>query len=889
MHFVRRNSVLFYDRGIVCYRSTPIPHHIKPKPSLTSKNTPIYNDSPVNYEQSSDDVGDFVEHHIDFVPNKPLNLLDSIFEFKKPEDKPKEKKTNTVEYCGPSIFWDEVTKNWPKYDPNKEQDIEKSKPKYSYNVLKGKGIFSDEKPIKHNAGYMPPILRDMHENSYIYKNAVKTSEQRNAEHVINRSYRDRRSIISEIYDMELKQQLALSGIPNESSTTDVIDSNTVKSTIPEEEFSPTSTPRRTESSDSIILSNRDGPSSEVASIYTRITPSFLQNRLITDEEIYKAVDSPFTIRSIKSFKMDLSRLCSTLSSKNTSRALSRYTTSVETAKSILEKPILSIDETPEESESGAQLFSESFKRNSYIQSKSPSGNYELDEPQDSGKFEGTSDLLTEYKIGYPENETSLYNEEKSSSIGDYHLNELYNSRNVLSTKSSCSDLYVSNIIKTPSEISLNLSENQGSDTSKNDIEVDLSKEFIDVLQKGDSTVSLGHMFTSKSEFDDTVTKIRSFEKKDSTISLIHMFTNKSDFQDQLSKQGSFNKYDSTISLGHMFTTKSEFENTVSKIGPYEKADSNISLKHMFTTKSEFEDIESTTIPYEKADSTISLGHMFTNKSELADNEGIAVPYEKADSNISIKHMLTGKTDFEDNENQSVPYEKEDSTVSLGHMLTNQSEFKKADSTISLNHMFTDRFDTQDEFITESRYIETEANDADQGQLEYENDTFDFRRNVVRPLKNNRYEILVNGFDATAYIVNTDKPSTSSHCKIFFDYDDDKLLFKLDQNIFDIFATDLYCEIIRNKRKKHTYLKVIMEDRIDAVIAIYCEKTEYIELLGGTIGWLNEGPKINENDENSRKAKPRKSLFDRLRNKENKDLEDTKEKRKSGKSKNQKPK
>ncbi|XP_952356.1 uncharacterized protein TA12760 [Theileria annulata] len=783
MHFVRRNSVLFYDAGIVCYRSTPIPQTITPKHSLTTKTIPICNDSIASYEKSSDTVEDVVDHQISFgtsytnklidlVPNKPLNLLDLLVDLKSREEKPKEKKIINTEHSGALPFLDEITKNWPKYEDKTEQDDEKPKPKYSYNVLKGKGIFSDEKPIHHGIGYIPPNLRSMHEKSIIYKNIDKTSEQKTIEFLINRSYLYRMDLYNQFNDVGLKQPADINHSPDKSTNTH-IDTNNDKLTANEDEFSSITTFGSSQSSDNIILNKEDIPSSDVSSIYNRIMSNSTQRRSITDEEIYRAIDSPFTIRSMKSFNMDLFKLCSTLNSRSNSRAISRYTTTIETVKPITDKLAPSIPVSPDEFDSGVALYSESFRRNSYMQSKSLSRDYQLDSPQDSGKLEVTSDIFTEYKIDYPENEKTLFNEKKSSSHDDYFLNELYKNKSLFSAKSSYSDLYVSNIMKTPSDVSLKLTEKRYSDASKSEIEPDLSKENIDVLQKGDSVHSLGHLFTSNFDIQDQITKTKSFENVESTISLNHLFTNTTQLDDKINKSKSFEKADSTISLNHLFTSQTQIEDQVSK--------------------------------------TRSFGQ------------------------VDVEHEVQEKPGSYD----------------------------------------------EDDFITETKVAETEPEEEKQEQIEKDGTT-ELTRNVVRPLRNNRNDILIYGFEATAYIINTDRPSTSSDCTIFFDYENDKLIFKLENSVFDMCATDMYCEIIRKRRGNRAYLKIIMEDCVDSVIAIYCENTEYIEILGGTIGWANDRSKLDEKDKNSKKPQARKSLFGGIMSKEKENSECTKEKEEKGK-------
>ncbi|AFZ79255.1 hypothetical protein BEWA_021020 [Theileria equi strain WA] len=117
---------------------------------------------------------------------------------------------------------------------------------------------------------------------------------------------------------------------------------------------------------------------------------------------------------------------------------------------------------------------------------------------------------------------------------------------------------------------------------------------------------------------------------------------------------------------------------------------------------------------------------------------------------------------------------------------------------------------------------------------------------IRPLRHIRHKLLIDGFDATVYIINSSKRATSSLCTIMFDYDKDTLMIKSMNNLFEINATTLVSEEIPTVPNAPILLKLSVLNVKTSAVVIQSMNGRDLEILGGTIGWLeNDGMGVQD--------------------------------------------
>ncbi|UKJ90343.1 hypothetical protein MACJ_001275 [Theileria orientalis] len=143
------------------------------------------------------------------------------------------------------------------------------------------------------------------------------------------------------------------------------------------------------------------------------------------------------------------------------------------------------------------------------------------------------------------------------------------------------------------------------------------------------------------------------------------------------------------------------------------------------------------------------------------------------------------------------------------------------------------------------------------------------KEVIRPLKNNKNNVLIRGFEATVFAVNANKSATSALCTILFNYDNDLLIIKSETDIFEIKATDLTSEEIPTSPGSPILLKISLNNRPSSAIVLQTYARRNLEILAGTIGWVKNRDKEEFGDKAPR-MNVRRSLFGGLKGKKRKD-------------------
>ncbi|UKK02123.2 hypothetical protein MACK_001478 [Theileria orientalis] len=111
------------------------------------------------------------------------------------------------------------------------------------------------------------------------------------------------------------------------------------------------------------------------------------------------------------------------------------------------------------------------------------------------------------------------------------------------------------------------------------------------------------------------------------------------------------------------------------------------------------------------------------------------------------------------------------------------------------------------------------------------------KEVIRPLKNTKNKVLINGFEATVFAVNSNKSATSALCTIMFNYENDVLIIKSATDAFEIKATDLTSEEIPTSPGQPILLKIALNNRLSSAIVLQTYSRRNLEILAGTIGWV----------------------------------------------------
>ncbi|BAM40092.1 conserved hypothetical protein [Theileria orientalis strain Shintoku] len=111
------------------------------------------------------------------------------------------------------------------------------------------------------------------------------------------------------------------------------------------------------------------------------------------------------------------------------------------------------------------------------------------------------------------------------------------------------------------------------------------------------------------------------------------------------------------------------------------------------------------------------------------------------------------------------------------------------------------------------------------------------KEVIRPLKNTKNNVLIKGFEATVFAVNSNKTATSALCTVMFNYNNDLLIIKSQNDVFEIKATDLTSEEIPTSPGSPILLKICLNNRASSAIVLQTYARKNLEILAGTIGWV----------------------------------------------------
>ncbi|GBE58975.1 hypothetical protein BOVATA_004680 [Babesia ovata] len=111
----------------------------------------------------------------------------------------------------------------------------------------------------------------------------------------------------------------------------------------------------------------------------------------------------------------------------------------------------------------------------------------------------------------------------------------------------------------------------------------------------------------------------------------------------------------------------------------------------------------------------------------------------------------------------------------------------------------------------------------------------------RPLRHLVDKQLKDGFSATVYIVTSKKNAISTLCTVKFDYEKDRLILETPANVFDIDASKVVAEEIPTLPGAPVLLKLTVYGKRSSAIVIQSTSERNLDVLGGTVGWVNAIP------------------------------------------------